>query len=174
MLDLALNHQEELKKRFRETWFSSDYFFLSGTNYYEELIIVESTWDWHQFVSLDSKGDIIGYISYSIDRSAYLVEGFEFINFSDDKVTFGIDVAKVIKAIFEKFNFTKLNFSVIIDNPIEEDYDKLIEKYNGKIVGVQRNQVRLYDGKLYDKKLYEILNEDYKLYKEKKHENCSI
>lgn len=170
MLDLALNHKEELKNKFRETWFSDDYFFLSGSNYYEELIVVESTWDWHQFVSVDSKRNIIGYISYSIDRSSYLVDGFEFINFSRDSFTFGIDVAKVIKDIFEKFNFTKLNFSVIVGNPIEEDYDKLIEKYNGRIVGVQKNQVRLYDGKFYDKKLYEILNEDYKLRRRKESE----
>ena len=161
MIDLAINHEDELRKKFRSTWFSEKYKFWTCTNYHEDFKLAESTWVDHQFVSLDSSGKVIGYISYSIDRADDLVYGLSIINFTDNKVTFGIDVGNVIQDIFEKFHFRKLNFIVVVGNPIESTYDRMIEKYHGRIVGVQKKQVRLFDGRFYDKKLYEILLEDY-------------
>ncbi|WP_313578580.1 hypothetical protein [Lacrimispora sp.] len=161
MLDLALNHEEELKKKFRSTWFSEKYKYWTFTNYSDELQIAESTWVHHQFASLDSTGEVIGYIGYDIDRASDLVYGLNIINFTDKKVIFGIDVGNVLRDIFEKFNFRKLTFSVAVGNPIESSYDRMIGKYNGRIVGIQKKQVRLIDGQFYDRKLYEILAEDY-------------
>ena len=63
--------------------------------------------------------------------------------------------------IFEKYNFRKLSFYVVVGNPIEKSYDKMCERYGGRIVGVKRKNTRLIDGKYYDEKLYEILKEDY-------------
>lgn len=161
MLDLALNHREELQKKFRSTWFSEKYKFWRCTNYYEDFNIEESSWNYHQFVSLGSAGEIIGYIGYSIDRSGDLIDGLNIINFSDNIVAFGIDIGNAIRDVFEKFHFRKLNFCVVIGNPIESTYDRLIKKYNGRIVGTQKEQVRLFDGKYYDLKMYEILSGDY-------------
>lgn len=161
MLDLAINHEEELKKKFRSTWFSEKYRYWACSNYYEDFQLAESSWNSHQFVSLDSLGEVIGYIGYEIVREDERVCGLNIINFSDNKVTFGIDVGNALLDIFEKFHFRKLDFTVVIGNPIESTYDRMIEKYHGRIVGVQEKQVRLIDGQFYDKKLYEILAEDY-------------
>lgn len=70
-------------------------------------------------------------------------------------------MGNALRDIFEKFHFRKLDFTVVIGNPIESTYDRMVEKYGGRIVGIQKKQVRLIDGQLYDKKLYEILAEDY-------------
>ncbi len=161
MLDLAINHADDLQKKFRSTWFSEKYMFWNCANYYDEHKLKESTWDGHQFVSLDSNGEVIGYIAYSIDRTSDLVEGLSIINFSDNKVAFGVDVGNAIKDIFEKFHFRKLSFFVLVGNPIESTYDRMIKKYNGCIVGINKAHVRLVDGKLYDMKSYEIFAEDY-------------
>lgn len=161
MLDLALNHVEELQEKFRSIWFVDKYKFWNCTNYYEDFKVSESSWDYHQFVSLDHDGEIIGYIGYSIDRPSDLVDGLNIINFTDNKIVFGVDVGNAIRDIFEKFNFRKLNFCVVIGNPIEESYDKLIIKYGGRIVGTQKEQAKLFDGKFYDEKLYEITRSDY-------------
>jgi len=48
---------------------------------YEQLEVDESTWNNHQFVSLDSAGDVIGYIGYQIDRLTNNVYGLNIINF---------------------------------------------------------------------------------------------
>lgn len=161
MLDLAINHEEDLQKKFRSTWFSEKYMFWNCANYYDEHELKRSTWDGHQFVSLDSSGEVLGYIAYSIDRASDLVEGLSIANFSDNKVTFGVDVGSAIKDIFEKFHFRKLSFFVLVGNPIESTYDRMIKKYNGRIVGTNKAHVKLVDGKLYDMKSYEIMAEDY-------------
>ena len=161
MLDLAINHVDELQKQFRSTWFKEKYKFWNFTNYYDGTEIEESTWNKHQFASLDSTGNVIGYIGYHIDRSAEVIDGLNIINFSENRVVFGMDAGQVLKDIFEKFNFRKLAFMVVVGNPIEESYDKMIQRYGGRIVGIQRQQAKLIDGQFYDVKLYEIFAEDY-------------
>ena len=50
-------------------------------------------------------------------------------------------------------------------------YDKYIEKYGGRIVGIFKEDVRLYDGEYYDHKYYEIFREEFiKKYKLKEKE----
>ena len=103
----------------------------------------------------------IGYISYSIARADNSVHSLNIINFSENKVTFGMDLRRALRDIFEKYRFRKLSFTVVVGNPIESSYDKLIERYGGRIVGISKVDVKLIDGKYYDRKLYEILAEDY-------------
>ena len=55
----------------------------------------------------------------------------------------------------------KLNFSVVVGNPIEKSYDKLIKRYGGRIVGTREKETTLVDGNLYDVKMYELFREDY-------------
>jgi hypothetical protein len=47
--------------------------------------------------------------------------------------------------------------SNVVGNPAERMYDKFIEKYNGRVVGIKKNEVKLVDGKFYGLKLYEII-----------------
>ena len=110
---------------------------------------------------MDSHGNVIGYIAYGIDRENDNVYALNIVNFSDNKVVFGLDVGQALRDIFEKFNFRKLNFSVVIGNPIEKSYDRMVKRFGGAICGYQRENVRLFDGKFYDEKLYEVLSEDY-------------
>lgn len=161
MLDVAIRHKEELIERFRSVWFDKKYKFWNNSNFYEEWEVAESTWERHQFVSLDSHGNVIGYIAYGIDRENDNVYALNIVNFSDNKVVFGLDVGQALRDIFEKFNFRKLNFSVVIGNPIEKSYDRMVKRFGGAICGYQRENVRLFDGKFYDEKLYEVLSEDY-------------
>ena len=161
MLDIAIKYENELKEKFRDIWFQDKYKFYNFDTYYEELEIATSTWDKHQFVSLNKDGDIIGYIGYGVRRHLNYCDGLGAINFTDDKIIFGVDLKHAICDIFEKFDFNKLKFSVVIGNPIEKSYDKIIQHYNGRIVGVDKDETRLIDGKLYDVKRYEIMKNDY-------------
>lgn len=160
MLDLALNHEAELKAKMRNTWFNEKYQFYHGNNC-TDLTLSSDTWNDHQFVSVNSKGEVIGYISYKIDRTASYCYCFGAISFSVDTLTFGNDLRRVISNIFSKFNFNKINFNVVIGNPAEKSYDKLIKRYGGKIVGIFREDFRGMDGKLYDVKSYEILKKEF-------------
>ncbi len=163
MIDLAINYKDELQGKFRDIWFNDKYKYWNSCSYFSEFTIDASTWNRHQFVSIDSGADneVIGYIGYEIDRDANYCWGLNIINFTDKTNLFALDLGHALKDIFEKFKFNKLRFTVIIGNPIEESYDKIIEKYGGRIIGVQREEVRLIDRKLYDEKLYEITLVEY-------------
>lgn len=105
--------------------------------------------------------EVIGYIAYDVARGDNSVSGLRIINFSDNKAVFGVDLVKALKDIFEKYKFRKLNFNVVIGNPIEKSYDKMIKKYGGRIIGTYKEDVKLIDGEYYDTKLYEILASEY-------------
>lgn len=160
LLEDAQSHKEELERKMRGTWGNKKYWYYNSYSYFSPISIDENTWDKMQFASVNSDGEVIGYLSYSIDRECRFVSGPSIINFTNNPV-FGIDVMQMVKDIFEKYNFQKIDFFVIIGNPIERQYDRLIRKYGGRIVGIHKRHVMLPDGKLYDEKMYEILREDY-------------
>jgi len=160
LLDLAIKHKEELTMLQYNIWLEDKYKYYNNDTYYESMEIDESTWQRHQFVSV--KNDkVIGYISYRVDRTSDMAHSLAIMNFTDDKITFGMDLGKVLTDIFEKYNFRKLEFSVVVGNPIEKSYDKMIRKYGGRIIETRHKHSRLIDGKLYDFKEYEIFKDDY-------------
>ena len=63
--------------------------------------------------------------------------------------------------LFEKFNFYKIEFGVVVGNPIEKMYDKYIQKYGGQIVGIFKSTTKLQDGEFADMKYYEIFRDEY-------------
>ena len=167
MLDIALKYKDELQKLYVNTWHNDKYKYYHYRDHFEVPKLEDNTWGGHDFVSVNSKGEVIGSIGYSIVRSTNSVCGLGIINFSDNYITFGRDVMQAIKDIFEKFNFHKLSYCVVIGNPIESTYDKLTAKYGGRIVGIEKQEAKLFDNKYYDVKRYEILREDYMKAKEK-------
>ena len=160
MLDNALKHADALKMLHLDTWHDEKYKFYNYRCFWELPTLKENTLDGHDFVSINDKGDIIGAIGYCIMRDTESVCGLGIINFTGDKA-FGKDVLQAIKDIFEKYNFRKLSWCVVVGNPIERTYDKLCAKYGGRIVGTEKEETKLFDNKYYDVKRYEILRLDY-------------
>lgn len=160
MLEPAIKYKDQLEKLQYNVWFEDKYKFWNGDIYYDNIQINTDTWRQHQFVSV-FKNNIIGYISYSISRETNSVHSLSIINFSDNKAAFGIDLGRALRDIFEKYKFRKLNFYVIVGNPIEKSYDKMVKKYGGRIVGTYKEDAKLIDGEYYDRKSYEILASEY-------------
>ena len=166
MLDIAQKYTEELKLKLANISYDLKYQFYTG-GWSTEYQPSKDNWNKFEFVSVDNKGNVIGYMSYSIDRNSNHAYGFCIVNFSDNKITFGRDIAKAIDDIFVKYNFRKLEYSVYVGNPIENTYDRLTKRYGGRIVGTKIRNSKLLDGKLYDFKMYELFRGDYILSKVK-------
>jgi hypothetical protein len=160
MLDIAMKYTDKLKIKFADTIFDDKYNYYYNTSYRNEYKPETSTWDKHEFVSINND-DIIGYMAYSINRDTNAVVSLNIINFTKPNMIFSKDLKKFLTDIFEKFNFRKLTFGVTIGNPIEASYDKLIKKYGGRIVGVYEKEDKLIDGTYTDSKMYEIFRENY-------------
>lgn len=167
MLDLAIKYQDKLKELFASIVFEDKYKWYTACSYYDEYKPDNSTWNRHEFVSMDKDKNILGYIKYGICRDDRNCHSLQIINFSDNKVVFGRDVIKCLDGVFSNFQFNKLSFCVVVGNPIERSYDRLVKKYGGRIVGTKVKDCMLMDGNYYDIKLYEILKEDYLGRKEK-------
>lgn len=160
MLEPAIKYKTEFEKLQYDIWFNDKYKYWTCDVYYETLAINNNTWNNHQFVSVVND-KVIGYIAYNVHRGDNSVDCLSIINFTDDKISFGMDLGQALRDIFEKYKFRKLNFSVVVGNPIEKSYNKMIKKYGGRIIGIKKEDVKLIDGEYYDKKMYEILAAEY-------------
>jgi hypothetical protein len=147
-----------------DTAFDPFYQFEQFMMYRETFKLPDDTYNANHFVSVYDH-DIIGMIGYQLRRAENAVSGLQIIHFggpeASNKYIFGKDVLTAVKNIFEKYGFNKINFGVAIGNPIEKTYDKLVKWYNGHIIGIKKQDIRLLDGRIYDAKEYEILAEDY-------------
>jgi hypothetical protein len=147
------------------------YNFNSSWSY--EIKLDDSSWDRIQMVSVDNKDNIRGYLSASIARMANKIDSIGAINFYDVNVTFAKDFYQFLTQLFEVHNFNKIEWTVVIGNPAEKLYDKIVNKFGGSVVGIRHESTRLYDGTICDVKDYEILKRDYERHKNEKENKMS-
>lgn len=112
-------------------------------------------------VSVDKNDNILGYLSCQCDRSVNKISSIGAINFYELNCIFSKDFYTYLSNIFIKHNFNKIEWCVVIGNPAEKMYDKLVQKYNGRIVGINHESTKLEDGRLCDVKEYELFQRDY-------------
>lgn len=160
LLELAAKHEAELQEKFADAFIDKRNIFYFSGGYISKYKASENTWDKHEFVSAKG-GKILGYLSYDIDRRTNSANGLCAINFETKSITFSKDFMRFLKDIFEKYQFRKLSFGVFIGNPAEKMYDKYIQKFGGKVVGISKDETILTDGNFYDYKMYEIFHDDY-------------
>ena len=162
MLYVAVKHANDLKLKFSDITFDERFMFYSMDDYRDEYKPKDSTWNGHEFASLDSEGNIIGFIGYEIHRVDRRADGLRVVNFTlKPNPIFSKDLAQVIDDIFCKFSFRTLTYCVIVDNPACKIWDKFTDHYGGRIVGDYKKIHCLLDGRFYDKRLYQLSREDY-------------
>ena len=66
-----------------------------------------------------------------------------------------------IDYLFMYRNVSKIKWTVVIGNSAEKLYDSFIQKFNGRVVGIFKNDVQLIDQSIHDVKHYELMREDY-------------
>lgn len=161
MLDLAGKFEEQLQKKFSDAFMNEHFMFYFGGGCFDKYKASDSTWNEHEFVSLKNGIYCLGYLAYSINRRTNSVYNMRVINFGPKSSIFSNDFKQFLVDIFEKFGFRKLSFGVYIGNPAEKMYDRYIRKFNGRIVGTEKEASMLVNGRFYDYKSYEIFREDY-------------
>lgn len=163
MLEPAILHKEEITRKDISTWYDDRYLFYYASDSRESITVDEHDWNRRQFASVNSSGEVIGYISYGIERDANFAHGLGAINFELGKngLIFIRDVLKAIDDIFKKYRHNKLDFDCVAGSPLERRYDKLTARCGGRIVGTYKENYKLMNGKMYDRKAYEIMRADY-------------
>lgn len=135
MLKLAYPYREELNKKYQEIIFNEKYKFHTTRSYLTYTIELEDmAWTKLQLVSVNENNDIIGYLCATIDREANHVTELYIINFYDINIIFSQDLKQFIHDLFVKYNFRKINWSVIIGNSIEKMYDKYAQNMEEELL----------------------------------------
>ncbi|MGU8921401.1 hypothetical protein ACV3UV_11890 [Clostridium perfringens] len=162
MLKFAKLYEDKLNLQYINCVNNPHFKYLIGNWSNFKIELGDNNWNKFQFVSVDKNDNVIGYLGSNIDRTANYVWGLEFVNFTQNvNLTFSKDCKAFFDLIFKEYKFNKVNWTVFIGNPAEYIYDKLIKKYNGRIVGIYKEDYYTYDGELCDKKSYELMRKDY-------------
>lgn len=165
MLKLAYTYRDKLNSLYQNIVFDNKYKYYNCVDYWGyEIKLNEDSYLDISMVSVDEEDNVRGFLRASIDRVTNKVSALAVINFHNANVVFAKDLYQFLKELFEKFNFYKIEFSVVVGNPIEKMYDKYIQKYGGQIIGTFRLTTRLQDGELADMKYYEIFRDEYLKY----------
>jgi len=149
------------------------YFIEEGDEMITELpndkVPIENSWNFMERISLDKDKNVLGYFQVYVKRPENYAENILIINFGEPNRTFSKDYFDFWTSLFEVHKLRKLKFFVIIGNPAEKQYDKLVKKYDGRIVGILKEEVLYRDGTYKDIKIYELYKENYdKVTKNKK------
>jgi hypothetical protein len=160
MLKPAILFEDALQKKNYGSWHNQEDMFYGDYNF--KIEISEDTWKTHQFVSVDEAGEVLGYISYQIDRVTMSVNQLGIISYQKGNLQFLRDVKQVIRDIFYKYNFNRLEWVAHVGNPAVRGYRRFIKRYGGRECGYFREVARLQNGKLSDMITFEILKSDLK------------
>ncbi len=170
MLANGFKYEKEIREKLMDVWYDPKYQYYFCSRFHSVFSIPQDTGDsqFRYFVSLGEGGEVNGLFSYRIDHECNFACYFGAINFSDCKLQFGHDLYQCIDDIFCKFYMNKLEFSVIIGNPIEKSYDRIVEKMGGRVLGIRRACAKDMAGNYHDEKIYEVMREDYLKAKERR------
>ncbi|MDR1572797.1 MAG: hypothetical protein LBS24_00605 [Clostridiales Family XIII bacterium] len=173
MLKLAFPYQEKLNQAWRSVIFEDKYQFYNGGAWWDyEIKLDDKSWDSIQMVSVGKNDEVLGYFSARANRSSNKISSVGTINFGDVNVTFSRDFHRFLSELFTKHRFRKIEWYVIVGNPAERLYDKIVAKYGGRVIGVSHETTVTPDGITRDEKDYEIFKRDYELAARRRYGIC--
>lgn len=168
MLKSAYLYEDEIRKAFYEIWYDPEYQYYFMGAYHDDFNLDHENGDWHcrSYAVTDKEGCLIGYISYKIDHETQSASSLGAINFTNNIATFGQALYQVINDIFCKYHMNRLEFAVVVGNPVEKSYDRIVKMFGGKILCTKHETAKDMAGNFCDEKLYEIMRKDYLTAKE--------
>jgi hypothetical protein len=165
MLKRAYQYKDQLARHISSILDDEYYDNLWIDNHVDFIMDVrDNNYSKQQFVSVEPSEcwNLIGYFEASINREINSVGSLVVINFKKDgSITFSKDLKDFFMRLFFRYNYSKINFSVVVGSRNEKIYDKFVSKYGGRIVGIFKNHNILQNGKIVDMKFYEIMKEDF-------------
>ena len=171
MVKYAYLYKEELIRLYSKYIADEKYNWYAAYSYMDfQLEVHQTEWSMYQRVSVNKKRKVIGYLAAEINRATRVVDSIRIMNFTkSNKYTFGRDIINFFKILLRD-KCAVITYSTVVGNPIEETYDRITERFGGRIVGTFLRHTVLRDQKYYDRKYYQILP-DNKILKKLKLEN---
>lgn len=159
MLKRAQHHYSEIEKGEKEMIDSGRMFWFQMSSSCKSVLrfAVMDEWESIARVSVNPKtGEVLGFLVAFTDRDPNIIHGMGILAFKQNSKTFYKDSIQFVDELLVRFN--RVGWEVVVGNPAEKIYDKMIRRWGGRIVGTRCAWARLTDGRLYDSKVYEILS----------------
>ncbi len=161
MKELAILHEEAIRKLFYRHAHDPKYMYYWNYSYRSKYTAPESTWEKVEYAILLEDGSVGGLVGYSTERNAMVADSLAAINFTCPPAVFAHHLLELFTEMFVTFSFRKCRWTVCVGNPAEAHYDRLVEKLGGRIVGVFEKEDKLLDGSYTDRKMYEVMRDNY-------------
>lgn len=122
---------------------------------------IEDT-DWSCIQRVSVAGDqVCGLLGARIDRDVRAVSSLEAVAFRGEGQASGLlfsrDLMRFLVGLVLDHGFMRVGWSVVLGNPAERLYDRVLPRLGGRVVGVMRQNIRLPDGSVTGQKFYEVL-----------------
>jgi len=159
MIYPAILYKERIDKAFTLTR-TKHYRYFYSEGYFSAPKIKDDEWNVIQRVSVDSRDNVLGFMSCRINRPINNGYSIQLINFGNQDIVFSRDIMRFFTSLFRDYGLRKINFSVIIGNPAEDMYDNAVFMFGGRIIGFSKEEAMLPNGEICDEKNYEIMRSD--------------
>jgi len=161
VLKIAFPYQEQINRAWQSIAFNPKYQYYNASDWWSYTVeIANNSWETIQMVSVDKYDHVLGFLGVQVDRVPNKVSNVGVINFGEVNLTFSKDFFQFLTELFTKHKFRKIEWYVVCGNPVEKMYDKIVQRYGGRIVGVRKQAVMIL-GELCDEKIYEIFRTDF-------------
>ena len=123
-----------------------------------------SSWNKHQFVSVDKNENVVGLLIADLNRGGHSVSNFGIMRFLKDNqyaLLFSKDLRDFMLKLLLFYNYRKIEYTVAMGSPQERWYDSYTEKYGGRVVGIYKEHFATESGSVIDLKMYELFRRDF-------------
>nr|WP_316613934.1 hypothetical protein [uncultured Ruminococcus sp.] len=131
MLKPALLYAQEIKRKFTEHLYTTDYFYYCGYTCGNNLPKIKEKDDLYQYAIVDKNDDIIGFLTYRINDFSDTVNDFGLFSFDKGNPILGRDLVSKLEELVKKHH--RIEWSVVGTNPVKRHYDKFCKRHNGYI-----------------------------------------
>lgn len=160
MLVPAQLYKEEIKAALVARWYDPKYqYYFSGERY--EITIEDNAEHRRSFAHVDKDGNLTGFFTYNYNDASRSISGIGLISFTDNGGSLLLDVIRHVTYMLNT-EAQRVEFWAFTDNPANEQYIKLIERYGGHRVA-ELHRTNFFNGKYHDCVVYELLVEDFRL-----------
>ena len=160
MIKPAILFEDQLRLRIAETWYDPDYMY-----YYDTTPgipdIADKPDNQYQFVSVNEKGEVVGFFSYWVYEPSKRAMNFGLMAFKKHNRTFMKDAVQMFKDMFEKFGIESAEWRCYANNTeAAKLYRHIIKEYGGGEVGTLRRNGAPQNREICDTIIFEVLKED--------------
>lgn len=157
MLAPAILFKDKILEEFKKYYYTEDMMYETGglTNWLPN-IQEETESGRFQYAIVDSKQKLIGYLDYHVDWYSSCASRFGLISFDRGNPTVGRDLYSELNKLINDYKLHRIEWRMVGGNPVEKNYDKFCEKYNGT-KHVLKDAIKDKFGKYHNDIIYEII-----------------